>query len=78
VRYIEDMIETTKDKGLWNTPLPIAIHRSIYDVGRCKTFSEVIVTEVGHPCVFGTRLKVEDGKISEIDSYSTFNTPEEE
>jgi len=68
VKYIEDMKETTKDKGLWNTALPIAHHRSIYDVGRCKTFSEVIVTEGGHPYVIGTRLKVEDGKVSEIDS----------
>jgi len=71
VKYIEDMSETTKDKGLWNTPLPIAFHRSIYDVGRCKTFSEIVVTEGGHPYVIGTRLKVEDGRISEIDSLVT-------
>jgi hypothetical protein len=71
VKYIEDMIETTKDKGLWNTALPIAFHRSIYDVGRCKTFSEVIVTEGGHPYVIGTRLKVENGRVSEIDSLVT-------
>ena len=71
VKYIENMNETTKDKGLWNTPLPIAFHRSIFDVGRCKTFSEVIVTEGGHPYVTGTRLKVEDGKVAEIDSLVT-------
>lgn len=71
VKYIEDMSETTKDKGLWNTPLPIAFHRSIYDVGRCKTFSEVIVTDGGHPYVIGTRLKIKDGRISEIDSLVT-------
>jgi len=71
VKYIENMSETTKDKGLWNTALPIAFHRSIYDVVRCKTFSEAIVTEGGHPYVIGTRLKVEDGKISEIDSLVT-------
>jgi hypothetical protein len=71
VKYIENMTETTKEKGLWNTPLPIALHRSIYDVARCKTFSEVIVTEGGHPYVIGTRLKVKDGKVSEIDSLVT-------
>jgi hypothetical protein len=71
VKYIEDMKETTKDKGLWNSALPIALHRSIYDVVRCRTFSEVIVTEGGHPYVIGTRLKVEDGKVSEIDSLVT-------
>jgi hypothetical protein len=71
VKYLENMKEITQDKGLWNTALPIALHHSIYDVGRCKTFSEVIVTEGGHPYVIGTRLKVQDGKISEIDSLVT-------
>lgn len=68
VKYQENMIVTTKEKGLWNTPLPIALHRSIYDVPRCKTFTEVIVTEGGHPYVLGTRLTVKDGKVTEIDS----------
>ena len=70
VKYIEDMKVTTKDKGLWNTPVKIAFHRSIYDVGRCKTFSEIIVTE-GHQYVIGTRLTVKDGRISEIDSLAS-------
>jgi hypothetical protein len=71
VKYIENMQDITKEKGLWNTALPIALHRSIYDVGRCKTFSEVIVTEGGHPYVIGTRLTVKDGKVTEIDSLVT-------
>jgi hypothetical protein len=70
-KYIENMIETAKDKGIWNTALPVAFHRSIYDIGRCKTFTEVIVTEGGHPYVIGTRLKVQDGKVAEIDSLVT-------
>jgi hypothetical protein len=68
VKYRENMIVTAKDKGLWNTALPIAFQRSIYDVPRCKTFTEVIVTEGGHPYVLGTRLTVNDGKVTEIDS----------
>jgi hypothetical protein len=71
VKYFENMIEITKDKGLWNTPLPIAHHRSIYDVGRCMTFTEVIVTEGGHPYVLGTRLSVKDGRVTKIDSLVT-------
>jgi hypothetical protein len=71
VKYIENMQDTTREKGLWNTALPVALHHSIYDIGRCMTFSEVIVTEGGHPYVLGTRLKVKDGKVSEIDSLVT-------
>jgi hypothetical protein len=71
VKFFENMKETTKEKGLWNTALPIAFHRSFLDTERCKTFTEVIVTEGGHPYVLGTRLKVGDGKISEIDGLVT-------
>jgi hypothetical protein len=71
VKYSENMQSVAKEKGLWNTALPIAFHRSIYDAGRCMTFSEVIVTEGGHPYVIGTRLKVRDGKVTEIDSLVT-------
>jgi hypothetical protein len=71
VKFIENMSEITKEKGLWNAGLPIAFHRSIYDVGRCMTFSEVIVTEGGHPYVLGTRLKVKDGQVTEIDGLVT-------
>jgi len=71
VKYIENMSETTKEKGLWNTALNIALHRSIYDVARCKTFTEIIVTEGKNKYVIGTRLKVKDGKITEIDSLVT-------
>jgi hypothetical protein len=71
VKYIENMTEIKKEQGLWNTPLPITFHRSFLDVDSCRTFTEVIVTEGSNPCVLGTRLKVEDGKVTEIDSLIT-------
>jgi hypothetical protein len=70
VKYFENMTEIKKDQGLWNTPLSITFHRSLLDVESCRTFTEVIITG-GQPYVLGTRLKVEDGKISEIDSLVT-------
>jgi hypothetical protein len=71
VKFTENMKEIKKEQGLWNTPLPIIFHRSILDVDSCRTFTEVIVTEGSKATVFGTRLKVEDGKITEIDSLVT-------
>ena len=71
VKYLENMIEIQKEQGLWNTPLPIAFHRSFLDVDSCRTFTEVIVTAGNHPYVLGTRLKVDNGKISEINSLVT-------
>jgi hypothetical protein len=68
VKYLENMSEVGADKGMWNTALPIAFSRSFLDKDRCRTFSEVIVTEAGHPYVIGTRLSVDNGKITAIDS----------
>lgn len=67
----ENMIPVAMKRGLWNTALPIAFSRSFLDVTRCKTFSEVIVTQGRRPYVIGTRLTVEGGKIAGIDSLVT-------
>ena len=71
VKYIENMTEVKKEQGLWNTPLDIDFHRSFLDVDTCRTFTEVIVAKADNPYVIGTRLKVEEGKIVEIDSLVT-------
>jgi hypothetical protein len=69
--FLENMSPVAKDAGLWNTALPIALSRSFHDPARCKTFSEVIVTEGAHPYVLGTRLYVDGGRITRIDSLVT-------
>jgi hypothetical protein len=71
VTYLENMSPVEADKGLWNTKLPIAFSRSFLDSQRCRTFSEVIVTEGDQPTVIGTRLYVDKGKITRIDSLVT-------
>jgi hypothetical protein len=69
--FLENMAEVAKDAGLWNTALPIALSRSFLDSTRCRTFTEVIVTESDHQYVVGTRLYVDAGKIERIDSLVT-------
>ncbi|HVY82110.1 MAG TPA: hypothetical protein VG994_14065 [Steroidobacteraceae bacterium] len=67
-KFLENMNEVAADAGTWNTALPIAFSRSFLDKDRCRTFSEVIVTEGPHQYVIGTRLSVDKGKITAIDS----------
>jgi hypothetical protein len=67
-KYLENMGEVAADKGMWNTALPIAFSRSFLDKDRCRTFSELIVTQGGHPYVIGTRLSIDHGRITGIDS----------
>jgi len=67
-QFLENMSPVAKAEGLWNTALPISHSMSFHDPKRCKTFSEVVVTEGGHPYVIGTRLYVDGGKVTRIDS----------
>jgi hypothetical protein len=70
-KYLENMSEVAPEKGLWNTALPIAFSRSFLDKDRCRTFAEVIVTEGSRQYVIGTRLSVDNGRITAIDSLVT-------
>jgi len=70
-KFLENMAEVEKATGMWNTALKIDLSRSFYDTERCKTFTEVVVTDKKHPYVLGTRLSVSAGKITEINSLVT-------
>jgi len=69
--FKENMADVAKGEGLWNKALPVALSRSFLDATRCKTFTEVIVTQGEHPYVVGTRLYVDHRKITRIDSLVT-------
>jgi hypothetical protein len=72
VKYKQNMKDITADKSICKTALPtIASERTILDVDSCRTFTELIVTAGSHPYVIGTRLKVDNDKISEINSMVT-------
>jgi len=71
VQFLQNMETIDKGKGLWNTALPIADAVSFHDDQRCKTFTQIIVTDGGHPYVTGTRLWVDNGKIIRMESIVT-------
>ncbi|HWK42732.1 MAG TPA: hypothetical protein VNR60_12485 [Croceibacterium sp.] len=71
VHFLTNMQTVERSAGLWNTALPIANAMSFHDDRRCKTFTEIIVTEGGKPYVIGTRLYVHQGKVIRVDSIVT-------
>lgn len=70
-KYIENRKEIPFDEGIWQKALNIDFHRSILDVESCETFTEIIHTSSDHPYVLGTRLKIVDNKISEVEALVT-------
>jgi hypothetical protein len=69
--FLENMATIDREKGLWNTKLPVADAISFHDAKRCKTFTQMIVTEGETPYVIGTRLYMNGGKIIRVDSLVT-------
>ncbi|MBN2338817.1 MAG: hypothetical protein JXP48_09780 [Acidobacteria bacterium] len=66
--YIENRKATAFGEGIWNSPLQVDFSRSLLDVDICETFTEIISAKTDHPYVIGTRLKVVDGAIAEVES----------
>jgi hypothetical protein len=67
-QYMENRNEVQLGQGIWQEPLAVDFNRSMLDVETCQTFTEIIHTSSDHPYVIGTRLQIEDNKISEIES----------
>ena len=68
---IERRKEVPLGQGLWQKPFPIDFSRSIFDVDICESFTEIIQANSDHPWVIGTRLKISDGRIAEIESLAS-------
>lgn len=67
-KYMENRNEVPLGQGIWKTPLTVDFNRSQLDVETCQTFTEIIHTSSAHHYVIGTRLQIEEHKISEIES----------
>jgi hypothetical protein len=70
-QYLQNMETIEPAAGLWNTALPVASAISFHDPVRCKTFTEIVVTEGGTPYIIGTRLYADRGKVIRVDSIVT-------
>jgi hypothetical protein len=69
--YIENRKQIPFGQGIWQTALDINFHRSLLGVETCETFTEIIHTSSSHPYVLGTRLKIADNKIAEVEALVT-------
>ncbi len=67
-QYMENRNEVQLGQGIWRNPLAVDFSRSLLDVETCQTFAEIVHTSSDHPYLIGTRLRVEDDRISEIES----------
>lgn len=71
VSYQENIAFADIKKGIVNDAMKIRFHRSLMDTDSCQTFTEVIVTDKEKPYVMGTRMRVNHGKIAEVETIWT-------
>ncbi len=70
-KYIENRKDLSFNKGIWQTPVVVDFYRTLIDTETCETYTEVISATGGYQYVLGTRLKITDGMISEVDALVT-------
>ena len=70
-KYTENSKETPLGQGIWHAPLAVEFHRSLLDAETCETFTEIISANTSHPYVLGTRLKIANDRILEVESLVT-------
>lgn len=70
VRYTENGIKVPIGKGVWETATKTIFKRGMVDIKKCGTHTQAIIEEKDNPkpVLYGVRLKVEKGEISEIEA----------
>ena len=70
VRYTENGIDVPIGKGVWETAGKTTFKRGMIDTQKCGAHTQAIIEEKGQskPMLYGVRLKVDKGKISEIEA----------
>jgi hypothetical protein len=68
VRYTENGLDVATGKGTWETAGKVIFKRGLVDTKKCGTHTQTIIEENGKQILYGVRLKVDKGRISEIES----------
>lgn len=71
ITYTENEKPLNIMTGILSQPLKIDHTRSIHDEILCGTFTETIITNPEHPYVIGTRMLVNDKKVTLMESIVT-------
>ncbi len=55
--------------GLWETAGKALLKRSAIDTTACSTHTQAVIEEAGRPIIYGVRLKLDQERISEIETF---------
>ena len=68
VKFTENGADQAMGKGFWETAGKPLLKRTLIDTQKCGAHAQGVMEENGKPVLFAARLKVESGKIAEIET----------
>ena len=68
VKYTENGVELAVGAGFWQTAGKPLLRRGLVDTLKCGTHTQAVMQENGKPILYGFRLKVDNARITEIES----------
>jgi hypothetical protein len=69
LKFTENGKELAIGKGLWATAGKTLLKRSVVDTFKCSVHTQAVLEEAGRPIIFGVRLRLNETKISEIETF---------
>jgi hypothetical protein len=69
VKFTENGRELAIGDGLWKSAGTARLVRSAIDTAKCGTHTQAVMEESGRLIIFGVRLKINQEKISEIETF---------
>jgi hypothetical protein len=71
VKATENGEEVEPGEGLWQSAGEARFTRTVVDPERCGTHTQAVLDDGGQEAIFGVRLQLADGEISEVETYVT-------
>ncbi len=68
-RFTENGKDLAIGKGFWQTAGKTLFKRSAIDTVQCSAHVQAVIEEAGKPIIFGVRIRLNQNKISEIESF---------
>ena len=68
VKFTENAKSLELGDGLWKTAGAVTFHRDVLDTERCGAVSESVVDNQGTATIFGLRLRLEGGQLTEVET----------
>ncbi len=74
-KFTENGAQLSLGEGFWQSAGALQFHRNVLDPELCGAVVQAVIEEQGKQVIFGLRLKLEDGELTEIETIVARSGP---